>query len=137
TLLRCLSGRHAPSAGALHAFDRELHTATRRDLARYRAETVGIVDQHYFRALSPDLRAADAVAVKAALLGLPRSWRRERAQELLERAGLGHRANARRQELSGGEQQRVAVCAALVTRPRLLLADEPTGELDDHSGAEV
>ena len=137
TLVRCLAGQQAPSAGALRAFGVDLHTAGPRALARYRAETVGVVHQHYFRALSPDLRAEDAVAVKAALLGWPRRSRRHRAQQLVRCVGLEHRRAARRHELSGGEQQRVAVCAALVTRPRLLLADEPTGELDTATGGEI
>jgi ABC-type lipoprotein export system ATPase subunit len=131
TLLNCLAGFQRPTAGRLQAFGVQLDDAPPRALARYRAETVGIVRQHYFRALSADLRVRELVALKTALLGWPAARRRARALELLEAVGLADRAHARRRELSGGEQQRVAVCAALAAAPNLLLADEPTGELDD------
>ena len=137
TLLRCLAGLQRPTAGRLRAFGVQLDDAPRRVLARYRAELVGTVRQHYFRALSPDLHVWELVALKTALLGWPVAHRKARALELLEAVALADRAHARRAELSGGEQQRVAVCAALVAAPRLLLADEPTGELDDVSGAQL
>jgi ABC-type lipoprotein export system ATPase subunit len=134
TLLECLSALRRPTAGRLLAFGTRLHDAPDRELARFRAEAIGIVAQHYFRALSPDLPVRDLVALKPALLGWSPRARRARAAELLERVGLADRADARRQELSGGEQQRIAVCAAIAARPRLLLADEPTGELDAATG---
>src|SRR5437763_16051108 len=135
TLLRCLAGLDRPTTGSLRSFGVDLHDATRRALADYRARAVGIVQQHYTRALSPDLRVQDVVGLTPALLGWPAAARRARVQTLLERVGLADRASARRTELSGGEQQRVAVCAALAARPRLLLADEPTGELDASTSA--
>jgi ABC-type lipoprotein export system ATPase subunit len=137
TLLRCLAGLQRPTAGRLRAFGVQLDDAPRRVLARYRAELVGTVRQHYFRALSPDPHVWELVALKTALLGWPVAHRKARALELLEAVALADRAHARRAELSGGEQQRVAVCAALVAAPHLLLADEPTGELDDVSGAQL
>jgi ABC-type lipoprotein export system ATPase subunit len=134
TLLRCLAGRDRPLAGELTVFSRPLHEASNRQLARYRARTVALVHQRYARALSPDLPISRIVELRPALLGWPAAERRERAHELLERVGLGDRADARRTELSGGEQQRVALCVALAAQPKLLLADEVTGELDDESG---
>jgi len=94
---------------------------------------VGFLGQHTETALSPDLRMRDAVALPLALRGVPRRERRARVDELLEVAALADRADAWPGELSGGERQRFALCAALAHRPALLLADEPTGELDDAS----
>lgn len=129
----CLAGTQRPLAGELHAFGARLHDAPVRTVARWRAEHVAVVGQHYVRSLSPDLRVRDIVALPARLRGLPT----DRAPELLERAGLGDKGDARRAELSGGQSQRVALCAALVTRPSLLLGDEITGELDERTGALV
>jgi len=137
TLLRCLAGIERPSAGSLTAFGVQLHDAPRGVLATYRSRTVGVVAQHYVRALTPDLTIREIVALRPALLGWPAGERHARAQELLDRVGLGDRAGATRRELSGGEQQRVAVCAALAARPQLLLADEPTGELDAGTGHDL
>jgi peptide/nickel transport system ATP-binding protein len=137
TLLDCLGAFRRPTAGSLLAFGIRLHDAPSRELARFRAQTVGIVAQHYFRALSPDLPVRDLVTVKPAMLGWSRAARSARATELLERVGLADRADARRHELSGGEQQRIAICAALAAHPRLLLADEPTGELDADTGQSI
>ena len=130
TLLRILAGLDRPSAGGVRVFGAEVPRLSPRALARHRAETVGWVDQHHAAALDPDLRVRELVALRLRLDGGPASVADVRAHELLERVGLGGRADARPFELSGGEQQRVAVCAALAHRPRLLLADEPTGELD-------
>jgi ABC-type lipoprotein export system ATPase subunit len=101
-----------------------------RRLADYRARTLGYLDQHYVRALAPELSARTLVAVQLGLRGAPASARLARADELLERVGLADKRERRPGELSGGEQQRVALCAALAHRPRVFLADEPTGELD-------
>jgi predicted ABC-type transport system involved in lysophospholipase L1 biosynthesis ATPase subunit len=115
--MRCLAGVHRPLAGELHGFGTRLHDATPRTLARWRAARVGVVGQRYFGSLSPDLRAIDIVTIRAALLGGDRAAARREALALLERVPLGDRARARRGELSGGEQQRVALCAALHSRP--------------------
>jgi ABC-type lipoprotein export system ATPase subunit len=130
TLLRIVAGLDRPSAGSARVFGTDVQRLSGRSLARYRATTVGYVDQHYSQALAPELSAHDAVSLRLRMLGVPRSRRRRRADELLQRVGLFDKRDARPSELSGGEQQRVAVCAALAHGPRLLLADEPTGELD-------
>jgi ABC-type lipoprotein export system ATPase subunit len=96
----------------------------------FRARNLGLLDQHYARALSPDLTCVHTVGLGLELLGSPRSEARAVAAGLLERVGLEQRLDARPGSLSGGEQQRVALCAALAHGPRLLLADEPAGELD-------
>ena len=130
TFLRILAGLDRPSAGAARVFGTDLARLTGRRLVGYRRKRLGYVDQHYAKALAPELAARRLVAFPLGLLGVPRRARLARADELLERVGLDGRREAKPGELSGGEQQRVAVCAALAHRPRLLLADEPTGELD-------
>ena len=137
TLLRLLAGLETPSAGSVRVFGAELASMPPRERAGLRTATVGYADQHYSRALSPELSARELVALPLALRGVPRSDRFARADELLDRVGLGARRNARPAALSGGEQQRVALCAAVAHRPRVLLADEPTGELDHANAAEV
>ena len=130
TLLRLLAGLDRPSAGTVRVFGTELGKLPARDVARYRTRTVGYADQHYARALAPELNARELVAVELGLAGTTEVERNRRADELLERVGLADKRDARPAELSGGEQQRVAVAASIAHRPRLFLADEPTGELD-------
>jgi ABC-type lipoprotein export system ATPase subunit len=130
TLLRLLAGLDRPSAGSVHVFENEISKLSARKLAGYRASEIGYVDQHYTRFLAPELSAREIVGLRLGLLGTARLVRQRRIDELLERIGLREKADARPAELSGGEQQRIAVCAALAHLPRLLLADEPTGELD-------
>jgi ABC-type lipoprotein export system ATPase subunit len=137
TLLRILAGLDRPSAGTVRVFGVELAKLPAADVARYRTRTVGYADQHYARALSPELTARELVGVELGLAGsIPRD-RLRRADELLERVGLADRRDALPSQLSGGEQQRVAVAASLAHRPRLFLADEPTGELDAASATLV
>lgn len=130
TLLRLVAGLDRPSAGRLEVLGRDLVGASPADLDDHRRSSVGVVEQHYRRALSPYLPAAKAIALPLALRGVPAADRRRRVSELLERVGLPDRGGAYRHQLSGGEQQRIAFAVALATRPPLLLADEPTGELD-------
>ena len=137
SLLRILAGLDQPSAGTARVFGENLATLRGRSLIRYRDLMLGYVVQDYAAALAPELTARELVALKLRLLGASTRERMRRAEELLERVGLGRSSRARPPELSGGEQQRVAVCAALVHRPRLLLADEPTGELDAESAGRV
>jgi ABC-type lipoprotein export system ATPase subunit len=137
TLLRVLAGLERPSAGTAQVFGTDLGRLSTRRLAEYRSRTTGYVEQHYSRSLDPDLTTCELVGVQLGLAGAPREARDRRADELLERVGLADKRAALPAELSGGEQQRIAVCAALAHRPRLLLADEPTGELDAASAGLV
>jgi ABC-type lipoprotein export system ATPase subunit len=130
SFLRLLAGLDLPSAGGLAVFGSDLRALGARGRARYRAESVGYLDQHYARALAPELTARELVGLKLRAEGVEPGARNTRTGDLLARVGLDDRGNALPGELSGGEQQRVALCSALAHRPRLLLADEPTGELD-------
>jgi ABC-type lipoprotein export system ATPase subunit len=137
TLLRILAGLEQPSAGAVRVFGEEIGKLPARRLADYRATQLGYVDQHYTRALAPELSARRLVALQLGLRGERETARLARADELLERVGLAAKRDRRPDELSGGERQRVALCAALAHRPRLFLADEPTGELDAETADRV
>src|SRR5262245_19652838 len=130
TLLRILAGLERPSAGEVRAFGGDLRTAGGGELARYRTTTLGYVDQHYTRALDPALTVGDLVELRLRASGLRPNERQAQADELLETVGLLERRGARAADLSGGEQQRIALVAAVAHEPHLLLADEPTGELD-------
>jgi ABC-type lipoprotein export system ATPase subunit len=131
TLLRVIAGLQRPSAGVARVFGVDVGRLSARASARARNASLGFLHQHAEAALSPDLTITRAVALGLALRGIGRAARVQRAHELLVAAGLADRADALPGQLSGGERQRVAVCAAVAHRPRLLLADEPTGELDD------
>ena len=137
TLLRILAGLERPSAGVARVYGEDVGKLPGRRLAQYRSSLVGYADQHYGRALAPELCARDLVALQLGLRGAPRAERERRADELLERVGLADKRQRRSTELSGGEQQRVALCAAIAHRPRLFLADEPTGELDAATADQV
>jgi len=130
TLLRILARLDMPSAGTATVFGDDLRELRGRSLREYRARVLGYLDQHYSRALTPELTVRDLVALQPALLGSPHEERLRRADELLERVSLADRRGAFPRELSGGEQQRVALAAAIAHGPKLLIADEPTGELD-------
>jgi ABC-type lipoprotein export system ATPase subunit len=137
TLLRILAGLDRPSAGSVSVFGHDLRTLRGRALVEYRSRTLGYADQHYARALAPELTVRRLVGLRLALLGVERAERGRVADSLLERVGLIDRRDALPAELSGGQQQRVAICAALAHRPRLFIADEPTGELDAANAAEI
>ena len=137
TLMRVLAGLARPSAGSLVVAGVDLPHASEGDLGRYRRDVLGYADQHYWRALAGELTAEELVAVPLGLASATRAEQRARARELLERVGLLERADAVPSELSGGEQQRIALCAALARRPKLVIADEPTGDLDAESAREV
>jgi energy-coupling factor transport system ATP-binding protein len=137
TLMRMLAGLERPSAGSVVVAGLDLGTASGRLVARHRSRMLGYADQHYWRALAGELTAEELVGVPLGLLSVGARERRLRARELLERVGLLDRATARPGELSGGEQQRIAICAAFAHHPRLLIADEPTGELDAQTAEEV
>jgi len=137
TLLRIVAGLDQPSSGTARVFEHDLRTLRGRALADYRSRALGYADQHYTRALAPELSARELVALRLDLLGAERRESGRVADRLLERVGLGDRRDARPRELSGGQQQRVALCAALSHRPRLFIADEPTGELDAANAAQI
>ena len=133
TLLRVVAGIQQPSAGVVRVLGRDIGRMSARSRSRLRHKLVGFLGQHTETALSPDLRMREAVGLPLALRGGSGRERRARVDELLQAGGLADRADALPGELSGGERQRFALCAALAHRPALLLADEPTGELDDAS----
>jgi ABC-type lipoprotein export system ATPase subunit len=137
TLVRVVAGLERPSAGYAAVDGLDLGAAPASVVASHRARVVGYADQHYWRALSADLTAEELVALPLGLRGTPAAERHARARLLLERVELLDRAAARPKELSGGEQQRIALCAALAHSPALLVADEPTGELDESSARTV
>ena len=133
TLLRVVAGLQPPSAGVVRVLGRDIGRLPAGSRSRIRHELMGFLGQHTETTLSPDLRLRDAVALPLVLRGAPRRERRTRVDELLAATALRGRADALPGELSGGERQRLALCAALAHRPALLLADEPTGELDEAS----
>ena len=137
TLLRVIAGIQPPSAGVVRVLGDDIGRMPVRSRSRLRHELLGFLGQHTETALSPDLPMRDAVGLPLALRGMPRRERHRRVNELFEAAALADRADALPRELSGGERQRFALCAALAHRPALLLADEPTGELDDASADDV
>jgi ABC-type lipoprotein export system ATPase subunit len=130
TLMNILAGMETPSAGRVRVADWDLAELgeSRRD--SYRREMVGYLWQHATLNLTPELNAADNLQMPMLAAHTPRRERRDRAQHLLERLGLAGRARHHPSQLSGGEQQRLALGVALANHPRLLLADEPTAELD-------
>ncbi len=137
TLLRILSGLDRPSAGTVRVFDHDLRTLRGRALLEYRSRTLGYADQHYTRALAPELSARRLVGLRLGLLGATQVDCDRVADRLLERVGLLDKRAALPGELSGGQQQRVAICAALAHGPRLFVADEPTGELDAANATQI
>ena len=137
TLLRVVAGFERLSAGSAHVLGAELPRLGSRETAVFRARNLGMLDQHYAQSLSPDLTCRRTVAIQLELSGRTPVEASRAADELLDRVGLGERGGDRPTSLSGGEQQRVAVCAAVAHRPRLLLADEPAGELDAENSATV
>jgi len=127
TLLNMLGGLDQPSAGKLFVGGKNLFALSEKELVKYKRETVGFVWQNNARNLIPYLTALENVELPMLIRG---SFRLDRAKELIERVGLSHRINNKLSELSGGEQQRVAIALALSNQPKLLLADEPTGSVD-------
>jgi len=137
TLLNVLSGLDVPTAGRARVGDWDLLRMTAADRLAYRRSVVGFIWQQTSRNLLPYLSAAENVALPMSFAGVRGRARGRRTAELLEAMGMGAKANRRPGELSGGEQQRVAIAVSLANRPQVLFADEPTGELDTATGAEV
>jgi ABC-type lipoprotein export system ATPase subunit len=135
TLLYLLGGLDTPNEGEIRLAGRNLATLSRRELARLRNEEVGFIFQAYY--LLPELDALENVCLPARMARKPAAQAEARGRELLARVGLKERMEHKPYELSGGEQQRVAIARSLINEPDLILADEPTGNLDSHTGEEI
>jgi len=135
TLLNLIAGLDRPDSGAIVVEGQDLATMTPNDLAQYRRHTVGMVFQSFN--LVPTMTAYENVELPMRFAEVRRKERRSRVEEALSKVGLQDRANHRPSEMSGGEQQRIALARALVNQPKILLADEPTGNLDSKTGTEI
>jgi putative ABC transport system ATP-binding protein len=135
TLLNLIAGLDHASEGTLRIYDQDLAQMTREHLSVHRRKTVGIIFQSFN--LVPTMTALENVTLAMMFAGVPRAERERRAASLLDAVGLGGRQTHRPRELSGGEQQRVAIARALSNNPRILLADEPTGNLDSRTSGEI
>ena len=135
SLLNLIAGLDTPSGGSVAVAGRDLARMTREELARYRRSTVGMVFQAFN--LVSAMTVLENVELPMRFAEVPREQRMDKARTALERVGLGHRLDHRPSELSGGEQQRASLARALVNSPSLLLADEPTGNLDSLTGSEI
>ncbi len=135
TLLHLLGGLDLPNRGEVHFAQKNLGQLSNTALTHLRNSRIGLVFQAYH--LLPELSALENVCMPARMARLSASEATERGRNLLKRVGLGERMEHRPYELSGGEQQRVAIARALINQPDLLLADEPTGNLDSHTGDEI
>ncbi|HBX70844.1 MAG TPA: hypothetical protein DEH25_16060, partial [Chloroflexi bacterium] len=135
TLLHLLGGLDHPSSGEINAQGIALQAASEEELTRLRRHKIGFIFQTFN--LLPTLSALENVALPLMLGGVPLAERNQQAEALLQRVGLGHRLHHRPTEMSGGEQQRAAIARALINHPQIILADEPTGNLDSSTGAEV
>jgi putative ABC transport system ATP-binding protein len=135
TLLNLMAGLDRPSSGAIVALGRDLAGMSSEELATHRNRTIGIVFQSF--QLLPRMTLEENVELPLRLAEVPRGERAERVREALQRVGLAARTRHRPTELSGGEQQRAAIARALVNQPQILLADEPTGNLDSKTGEEI
>ncbi len=135
TLLHLAAGIDLPTSGSVKAFGRDLATMTERERTRFRRDDVGLVFQFFH--LMPHLSVRENIALPELIAGTKAPVFEPRVRQLLERVGLSDRVSDTVQKLSGGEMQRVAICRALIREPRMLLADEPTGNLDDATGSSV
>lgn len=135
TLLNLLAGLDRPTSGELQVGGRPLHELTSDEMAAYRKQTIGVIFQAF--QLIPQRTALQNVELPLVFAGLANQKRRQRAAEWLDRVGLSHRLDHHPYQLSGGEQQRVAIARALVNEPQVVLADEPTGNLDSATAGEI
>ena len=135
TLLHLLGGLDAPDTGEIWFAGKNLTTLSANELAALRNAKIGFVFQAYH--LLPELDALENVCLPARIARVPASEAAARGRDLLARVGLKERMDHRPRELSGGERQRVAIARALINHPELILADEPTGNLDSHTGGEI
>ncbi len=135
TLLNLIGGLDTPSSGDLFVRQKALHNLSRKELANYRRFTVGMIFQSFN--LIPSRTAQDNITLALMFGGVPRKERKKRAAELLDMVGLTERIDHKPTELSGGEAQRVAIARALANDPEIILADEPTGNLDSSTSSEI
>jgi ABC-type lipoprotein export system ATPase subunit len=135
TLLNLFGGLDRPTTGEIRFDGRSLAPLSSRDMSKYRLRRVGMIFQNFN--LIPTMTARDNVSLALAFAGLSQNERRKRSLDLLDRVGLSHRSEHRPSELSGGEQQRVSIARAIANEPQVLLADEPTGNLDSNRATEV
>jgi putative ABC transport system ATP-binding protein len=135
TLLNLIAGLDRPTSGSIFALGQNIASLSSLDLARYRSNTIGMIFQSFN--LLPRMTLEENVDLPLRLAEVDRAERPARVREALERVRLTHRLGHRPTELSGGEQQRVAIARALVNRPKILLADEPTGNLDSATGEAI
>lgn len=135
TLLHIIGGMDKPTSGTVKVFDSELGQMSEKELTHYRLKRVGFVFQSFN--LIPNLTALENVMLPLEFGGIPHLEREKRATSLLEQVGLQQRVHHKPTELSGGEMQRVAIARALANDPTLILADEPTGNLDSESGEQI
>jgi lipoprotein-releasing system ATP-binding protein len=135
TLLHLLGGLDTPDSGEIVVSSKNLRQVSSSSLCKFRNKTIGFIFQAYH--LLPEFDALENVCMPARMSRHPRNEIARRGKQLLERVGLGARLDHRPYELSGGEQQRVAIARALINEPELILADEPTGNLDSHTGEEI
>ena len=135
TLLNLFGGLDRPTAGDILFNGKSLAPLSSREMARYRLRSIGMIFQSFN--LIPTMTARQNVSLALAFAGMKQTERQQRSQELLERVGLGARTDHRPSELSGGEQQRVSIARALANDPQVLLADEPTGNLDSARASEL
>jgi putative ABC transport system ATP-binding protein len=133
TLLALMAGLETPTSGEIRLLDQAIQTSTEDERAQIRAQQVGFIFQNF--QLMPSMTALENVLMPLELFQVENA--QDKALLALERVGLSHRANHRPAELSGGEQQRVAIARAIVTEPKILFADEPTGNLDEETAQQI
>ena len=135
TLMNIIGALDSPTSGTIESKGVILHEFDKNELAKYRNETTGFVFQSFY--LEPTFTVLENVAMPLTIAGMPKAQREEKAKAIIEDLGLSDKVNKKASELSGGQKQRVSIARALVSDPDIVLADEPTGNLDSQNGAEV